>query len=149
VGRGQARGVQPPLPPFPKAKGSPPGAAVPGGGRSEPLRAPRLRGRVRAFGGRAAPSRGKRGEERAGGPDVLRSWNPGQQAVPGGGTTRIPPRRQLGRVPPLVREWGPALGQARSLPPPNYDLLLFGAELGRFPAVSFPQILGFQSLLSL
>lgn len=32
---------------------------------------------------------------------------------------------------------------------PNNDLLLFGAEIGCFPAVSFPQILGFQSLLSL
>lgn len=41
------------------------------------------------------------------------------------------------------------LNKAISSPPPNNDLLLFGAEVGCFPAVSFPQILGFQSLLSL
>lgn len=51
--------------------------------------------------------------------------------------------------PPICPELETSAQQGYFLTSPNNDLLLFGAEIGCFPAASFPQILGFQSLLSL
>lgn len=50
---------------------------------------------------------------------------------------------------PICPEMETSVRQGYFFTSPNNDLLLFGAEIGCFPAVSFPQILGFQSLLSL